>query len=415
MTCDATRSQLTDYVKNELARSEADAVASHLNSCETCRSNEAEIRKNFGLLRLAAAPKPSDAVWARISASVDRIEAGEAVSAPKHVSVWAWRSMAVAATLIIAVSAAALFSRVGPHQPIPVAKLDRLGPGVTIYRVVGTERQPMKPGGTLALGETLTMDPGAAAVFTIEGAGRFRVAGGTTLKMTGKRTIELEKGEVIADIIPGGKGFEIKAPQARATVLGTLFCVRATEGRTALTVARGTVNFSNPSGSVDVLAGFQSTAAAGVSPAAPLELASDAADWDLFASVAPSPRVELSIGDALPGKPVPFTIALSSDAPTMVETGVTERTYVILTLEDPSGARRLVRLASGDLKATCDQPATRGLVSIDREHRLLLAGELRGLDSAGTWKISALFASGGREESWAGYAESATSKIEVKK
>lgn len=273
----------------------------------------------------------------------------------------------------------------------------------------------MKPGGTLALGETLTMDPGAAAIFTIEGVGRFRVAGGSTLRMTGKRTIELEKGEVIADIVPGGKGFEIKAPQARATVLGTLFCVRATEGRTALTVARGTVNFSNPSGSVDVLSGFQSTAAAGVSPAVPLELAADAADWDLFASVAPGPRVELSVADALSGKPVPFTIALSSDAPTLVETGVTERTYVILTLEDPSGARRLIRLASGDLTASCDQPAQRGLASIDREHRLLLSGELRGLDAPGTWKVSALFASGGREESWAGYSESATAKIEVKK
>ncbi len=415
MTCDATRSQLTDYVKNELARPEADSVASHLNRCEPCRSHEAEIRKNFGLLRLATAPKPSDAVWARINASVDRIEAGEEVAVPKRASAWAWRGMAVAATLVIAVSAAALFNKVGTRESVPVARLERLGPGVTIYRVSGLDRQPMKPGGTLALGETLTMDPGAAAIFTIEGVGRFRVAGGSTLKMTGTRTIELEKGEVIADVVPGGKGFEIKAPQARATVLGTLFRVCAADDRTALTVARGTVKFSNAAGSVDVQAGYQSTAAAGVSPAAPLELSSDAADWDLFASVAPGPRVELSLAEAFAGKPVPFTITLLSDAPTVVEAGVTERTYVILTLEDPSGARRLVRLAAGDLSASCDQPAPHGLASIDRDHRVILKGELRGLDAAGTWKVSALFASGGREESWAGYSESAASKIEVKK
>ncbi|KAF0244907.1 MAG: hypothetical protein FD180_2128 [Planctomycetota bacterium] len=415
MTCDATRLQLTDYVKTELTRSEADDVAAHLNTCENCRSNEAEIRKNFGLLRLATAPKPSDALWARINASVDRIEAGEGLEAPVRSAAWVWRGMAIAATLLIALSAVMLINHQGSPDSPAVARLDRMGPGVIIYRITGTERQTMKPGATLAQGETLVMDPGAAAIFTIDGVGRFRVAGGSTLRIAGPRAIQLEKGELVADITPGGKGFEIAAPQARATVQGTLFRVCATDDRTALTVARGSVKFHNGSGSVNVMAGFQSAAVAGKSPAAPLELAADAADWDLFRSVAPGPRVELTVEATSAGKPVPFQITLKSDAPTVVEAGVTERTYIILTLESPSGVRRLVRLAAGELTATCDGQLLHGLASIDQEKRLVLKGELRGLDAEGTWRVSALFASGGREDSWAGYAESQMAAIEVKR
>ncbi|MEK7467285.1 MAG: FecR family protein [Planctomycetota bacterium] len=328
---------------------------------------------------------------------------------------WVWRGMAIAATLLITISAVMLFNHTGRPDAPAVARLDLLGPGVTIYRMTGTDRQPMKQGSTLAQGETLVMDPGAAAIFTIQGVGKFRVAGGSTLRITGPRAIQLEKGELIADINPGGKGFEISAPQASAIVLGTLFRVSAAGERTSLTVARGSVRFSNSSGAVDVKAGYQSAALAGKSPAAPLELAADAADWDLFRSVAPAPRVELSIEAATAGKPVHFQITLSSDAPTDIEAGVTERTYVILTLEDPTGARRLVRLAAGDLTASCDGQVVNGLASIDREKRLVLKGELRGLAADGTWRVSALFASGGREDSWAGYSESQTMAIEVKR
>ncbi|MCE9581646.1 MAG: FecR domain-containing protein [Planctomycetes bacterium] len=395
MTCNATSSQLTDYVKNELTRPEADAVASHLNGCENCRSQEAEIRKNFGLLRLVPAGRPSDAVWARINAGVDAVVAGQTPVRARKESISAWRYLAVAATLIMAVSAVALFRQSHDQPPGNVARLDRVGPGVTIFRVTGDQRIPMKPGGTLAQGETLVMDPGAAAIFTMEGVGKFRVAGGSTLKISGPRSIDLEKGEIIADITPGGKGFEINAPQARATVLGTLFRVYAADSRTALTVARGTVQFGNEAGKVDVHAGFQSTASSGALPAAPLELAADAADWDLFRSVAAEPKVELVLSEAPAGKAIPFQIVLSSDWPTKVESGVTERTYVILTIEDPK----------------FDGETLHGLASLDRDHRLVLSGELKALDSAGKWKVSAQFASGGREESWSGYSESAVIEV----
>lgn len=412
MTCDATRSLLTDYIKDELTRPESDNVASHLTICEACRTQEAEIRKNFGLLRLAAGrtPAPAPAVWDRINDAVDDLEA-----APARVSAWVWRTFAAAAALLIAASAFSLFGPGSPASPAPVARLERVGDGVAVYRASGGAREAMKPGASLSTGETLALDPGAAAVFAIEGVGRFRVAGGTTLRMADSRTIELQSGEVIADIRPNARGFRIVGPQARAVVLGTLFRVCAAEGRTALTVARGAVTFANGEGSVEVRAGYQSTAGAGTAPAAPLELAADAADWDLFASLAPAPRVKLELGAAAPGKPVPFTLILTSDAPTLVESVVSERTYVILTLEDPAGARRLVRLSAADLTASWDLPPRNGLVSIDRQNRLVLKGRLPAPDVAGSWTASALFASGGREESWAGYAESAAEKLEVQR
>lgn len=412
MTCDATRSLLTDYVKDELTRPESDNVASHLKICEACRTQEAEIRENFGLLRLAIGPTPAPApaVWDRINDAVDDLEA-----APARVSAWVWRTFAAAAAFLIAASAFSLFGPSDPASTVPVARLERVGEGVAVYRASGGGREAMKPGASLAMGETLTLDPGAAAVFAIDGVGRFRVAGGTTLRMADSRTIELHSGEVIAEIKPSARGFRIVGPQARAVVLGTLFRVCAAGGRTALTVARGAVTFANGEGSIEVHAGYQSTAAAGAAPAAPLELAADAADWDLFASLAPAPLVRLELAAATPGKPVPFTLVLTSDAPTLVESAISERTYVILTLEDPAGARRLVRLSASDLAASCDLPARNGLVSIDRQNRLVLKGQLPALDAPGSWTASALFASGGREESWAGYAESAVEKLEVKR
>lgn len=412
MTCDATRSLLTDYVKDELARPESENVASHLTICDACRTQEAEIRENFGLLRLAIGrtPAPAPAVWDRINDAVDDLEA-----APTRVSAWVWRTFAAAAALLIAASSFSLFGPDAPVSSVPVARLERMGEGVAVYRASGGAREPMKAGATLAPGETLALDPGAAAVFAIDGVGRFRVAGGTTLRMSDSRTIELQSGEVIADIHPNARGFRIVGPQARAVVLGTLFRVCVAGGRTALTVARGAVTFANGEGSVEVRAGCQSTAAAGAAPAAPLELAADAADWDLFASLAPTPRVKLEFAAAAPGRPVPFTLVLTSDAPTLVESAVSERTYVILTLEDPAGARRLVRLSAADLTAACDLPARNGLVSIDRQNRLVLTGRLPALETPGRWTASALFASGGREESWAGYAESPVEKLEVRR
>ena len=418
MTCDVTRGLLTDYVKCELEREDADGVASHLNSCENCRNIEAEIRKNFGLLRLAPAASPSPDVWSRIDASINRIEAGQEPVRPLARAA-GWRVAGVlglAAAVLVTVTVAAMMMKTdGPAARRDVARVERLGPGVSIFRMGEGGRTPMVPGSTLAEGDTISMDPGAAAIFRMDGVGRFRVSGGSVLRIKGERTLELEKGEVVADITPGGRGFEVRTPEAKAVVLGTLFRVYAEGGRTALTVARGTVTFANARGSVPVGAGSQSSATADGAPSAPLALEASAADWDLFNSVAPGPQVRLEFAEAPAGADVPFTITLGCDASTLCEAGVSERTYVILTVEGPGRQQRIVRLAAGDLTPAYGGALKGGLAQIDREHPLRFTGKLRVQDGAGTYRVTALYATDGRDDSWGGFAESPAADFEVKR
>jgi hypothetical protein len=416
MSCDVIASQLTDYVKLELTRAEADQVAAHLNSCPNCREIEAEIRKNFGLLHFAPAASPSPHLWTRIDAAIDRIES-EADQIPTRSAPlrWAAALAALAATILVAAAVTIVARQGEPAKPTAVARLEKIGPGVTIFRTTAEGRSPIAIGGEVRDGETITMDPGAAAIFTMPGVGRFRVSGGTTLKIAGLRLLELSGGELIADITPGGKGFTVQTPDARAVVRGTLFRIHAAHRRTALTVARGVVTFGNARGLVDVRAGARSEASAGQAPEAPLDLAADAADWDLFRSVAPGPTVRLQVNGPVAHGHAPFQIVLSSEGETAVESGVSDRTYVILTLEDPSGQRRHLRLTGAELTARYEGLVSRGIATLDRNRHLTLTGDLKDLDTPGRWTVFALYASGGRDETWAGYAESPPVEIEVSK
>lgn len=275
---------------------------------------------------------------------------------------------------------------------------------MTITITEGESTRTLKTGDVLREGDRIAMQPGAAAIFSMPGIGRFRVSGGTVLTVAGERALRLESGEVIADITPNGRGFAVVSPEGETRVLGTLFRVAANSGRTAVTVARGTVRFGNAAGSVEVPAGSQTVATNGGAPALPMALEATAADWDLFQSVAPNPVAALAFESGARDNEASFLLTMSSEQVTRLEASVSERTYVVLTVEDPSGQRRLVRLGAGDLEA---DGGARGVVTIDRSRPLLLRGTLTGLSGEGPWTVSAMFASGGRDDSWSGYAESA--------
>ncbi|MBI2921790.1 MAG: FecR domain-containing protein [Planctomycetes bacterium] len=415
MGCDVIREQLTDYVKNELGREDAELVANHLTSCAECRNTEAETKKSFGLLHLLAPVSPSQDVWSRIQANLDGVEVGQSHSYSYSKPFAAqYFGLAAAAVLLVAVTAVALF-KVPATTPETqaTAKIERLGDGVAIHRIVDGKREALAEGASIRQGETITMEPGAAAIFSMAGVGRFRLSGGSVLRITGDRSLELEQGEVIADVVPGGRGFTIQTKDARATVLGTLFRVFAAEGRTALTVARGTVSFGNAQGSVAVGAGSQSVALTGSGPCEPVALEPGAADWDLFRSVAPGPDVHVAIPDFPKPGNVPFQIVLSSDSTVRCDARLSDRTYLLLTLTDPSGTVHVERVAAAAVAV--QGTVTNGSALIDPEHPLAWSGNLNRLTTPGTWTVSATYASAGEGENWGGFAESPAVRFEIRR
>ena len=77
----------------------------------------------------------------------------------------------------------------------------------------------------------------------------------------------LSSGRLFVWVTRRGSRFSVATAQSRSEIQGTEFCVDARrQGRTALTVVEGTVSFANQHGTVEVGAGLQSEAVAGVRP-----------------------------------------------------------------------------------------------------------------------------------------------------
>ncbi|HEV3028094.1 MAG TPA: FecR family protein, partial [Planctomycetota bacterium] len=79
----------------------------------------------------------------------------------------------------------------------------------------------------------------------IPGVGRLKLNKNTTLRFESSRRVVLESGDVFADIIPSGKGFEIRSGDSTVRVQGTRFGVTAPS---TVYVVEGAVEVSSPRG-----------------------------------------------------------------------------------------------------------------------------------------------------------------------
>ena len=123
--------RLSEYHDGELSPAEQTACESHLTACAECRSVLAEIRGVVAMARNDGEQLPAANLWPGILAKIDSGSAeaephnrswGLASARPRRQVTFSLPQLAMAATLLIAVSAAVAYVAAGRStlQPVPV-------------------------------------------------------------------------------------------------------------------------------------------------------------------------------------------------------------------------------------------------------------------------------------------------------
>jgi hypothetical protein len=82
--------------------------------------------------------------------------------------------------------------------------------------------------------------------------------------------VKLDKGEIYAEVEHDGKPFIVETIHGRAVITGTTFNIKADREKMELAVVEGSVRFESGQGNVNVIAGYKSSVAAGMSPTRPV-------------------------------------------------------------------------------------------------------------------------------------------------
>jgi len=226
---------------------------------------------------------------------------------PSRLKFPAWRTiatLAAAACLGLSLLAGSLY---GP-QGASVAPRGAVASGAaTLERMTATGPQPLTLGAPIVVDERIT---------ELRLGGRHRVVlnQGTTVTVeadplaqatpAGERMgwrLTLSAGEMYADVVPGSD-FAVTTPNALATITGTQFNLRAEDDATALTLVKGSVDFTSRhqiDGGVDVRAGFGSVVAGQASPAPPVAVnVSEVVAWAESSPGFVDPRLAAGAGSS---------------------------------------------------------------------------------------------------------------------
>ncbi|HEX7898446.1 MAG TPA: FecR family protein [Planctomycetota bacterium] len=209
----------------EALKSQSPEIEAHTASCAAC---SAELRETAALLSLLHEALPD------IQPTPGTLKKIEARLPKPALAFGLWIRVAAAASVLVAiVSFLALAALPRATEPAPVV--------VETGRRIPTDR------------------PFRAERFTtllLPDIGTLRVDENSVIRFDGPRSVVLESGQVFADILPSGKGFEIRAAQAVARVHGTRFGVTApatvyvVEGKVEVETSAGRLHLGPTQGAV---------------------------------------------------------------------------------------------------------------------------------------------------------------------
>ncbi|HVR87023.1 MAG TPA: FecR domain-containing protein [Planctomycetota bacterium] len=242
----------------------------------------------------------------------------------------------------------------------------------------------------------------------IPGVGRLKLNKNASLRFENSRCVVLESGDVFADIIPSGRGFEIRSGESTIRVQGTKFGVTAPS---TVYVVEGAVEVSSPRGQLHL---------------GPRQVSVDSRLVDLGAEdhlrwlaqyEHPAVRLKLDPQDRTtitPGAPLKWNLILETDA------------LIPLTLGKPRDVSQYFSLIVNNVGRPLD--ATRitvkdgrsgpaGIIRMDVGHPCVLecAVDPDLFHEKGRAWVSVVFTTGGQgaETSWDGSARSQSVAVEV--
>jgi ferric-dicitrate binding protein FerR (iron transport regulator) len=376
MDCAGIRERQHEYLRGWLEADEASAVERHTAGCDACQAEAKTTRSALTLLDTLPELTPDPETWTRLEAKIS----------PKNPKVFRfWLRTAAAASILVAALSFAVV----------------LMPRTRALPVV------VENGKALKWNERYTTT--GFATLTLPDIGTLRVDQDSTLRFLDARTVLLESGRVFADIIPSGKGFEVRTSETTVKVHGTRFGVTAPS---AVYVVEGRVEVRSGGSALTLGAG---QAASG--PRMVEVTGDDALQW-LARHERPAVRLTLDPQDRTtitPGAPLKWTLTLSSDALVPLRLGQPRdlSQFFSLTIDgnvvalDPS----LLSLRQGTAGAG-------GLLRLDGAHPVVFecAVDPALFRQKGRSTVRAFFTSGTNapERAWTGVAKSEAVAVDVR-
>jgi hypothetical protein len=260
---------LSAYAHGELAPPEAARVASHLQTCDACRTEFEEIKLGIRLAESLPSVAAPEHIWDGIEAALVKEASRERQRASLMQRHFPRRQRAFAlsfAVVLLALVAGGVWLYVGSRRP-----------GWEVARVEGAPRVAsgrIDDRGRLRVGEWLETDAASRAEIAVANIGQVEVEPNTRVRLVETRLtehrLELERGTLHARIWAPPRLFFVNTPSAVAADLGCAYTLEVDDdGRGLLHVTSGYVALETDSRESIVPAGAACLTEPGAGPGTP--------------------------------------------------------------------------------------------------------------------------------------------------
>jgi hypothetical protein len=347
MKCDQVRDNLVAQQGGELTAEEISAVEAHLTSCAACQTEANDLQSTLSLFHALPEIKPSAKVWENLSTEVDRDARVVVAKRPTTTANFTrLLRLAAAASLLTAAISFGFVAYV--TRSVPIATISQILPGTDLA-----------PGKTFRAGETFTAP--TFVVLTIPEVGTLKLEKDSTIRFDSRRRIALQAGNVFAEIMPNGKGFEILSGDTTVTVHGTRFGVVAA-AKPTIYVLEGSVSVDSSAGKLQLGSRQQATVGGPVTG-----LYDEALRWlSQYESPTIALRVDSYEKTMSRGSPAAFRLSFrsASPAPVLLETLRDLPGHIVVKVTDPAGKEYLATL-DGCVSPIHARPGPNGSLRID--------------------------------------------------
>ena len=382
MECEGIRGSGHEYLSGGCGPDEAATIEAHLATCAGCEADLKHAGSVLSLLKTLPELEPSTENWNRIESKLT--EPRPAVES-RTAGFRTWLRVAAAASVLVAVASFALLAGMRRTGALPM--------------VVETSK-------ALEWNETFTAP--RLTTLLLQDVGTFKLDQDTRMRFTGPRECVLESGNLLADIIPSGRGFEVKSGDTSVRVHGTRFGVASPS---TVYVLEGRVRVESPRGRIELVS--QQVA---VNSTLVKADADDYLGW-LNRHREPSLKLVLDPQDHVtvtPGAPMKWTLTLESDSDVPVWLGAPRDVSQLFSLLINGRPAALAPDSAALIHAT---RGAGGFIRLDAGHPCVIECAVSPalFREKGPATVRARFASGDHapRKAWKGFLESNELTVEV--